>query len=348
MLDEKTAPDRNQEPSSPVECDSELAPNKGEIKRFLLSIGRKRPTLCFKGERGFITKVYPTVKQAASAAAWFSKEGWEVYHLANSHRMNPDSNRRITKPAKKDIELCIGVGVDVDGVGADPEVIRELSDHLDWQPTYIVASGGGLQAFWKFDRHLTDSEDAEAINLWLIHEFAAVLGWDKKDGSGGVDKVVWNCDRVWRLPGTVNQRRQKMARLVGGDPDSRMPVDEAGRRERTVNPGEFTVNDWDWVNKEWMDEVFPPYLWDYLWADGNDRSAHVYQFLRKFFQALGMDDFYQEAAVAMLLIETDDPRFVSHHSYYRRTPSGFEPRRDPQTEAMRQVRKWIEKEGGDA
>lgn len=325
-----------------------LAVSRSEVKAFLSAFGRSKPTLAFKGDRGLMTRVYPSVAAAAGAARWFNQHGCEVYFVANSHRMVRDEKRRITKPKKTDIELCVGVGIDIDGVREDPDVVDALIHHLDWPPTYIAATGGGQQAFWRFDECLSDRDHAEEINYWLVREFGSLLGWDRKDGKGGVDKVAWNCDRIWRLPGTVNIKRGRRSRLLHSDWSARMVVADAPREQRALSEGgEFVAADTAWVTDKVVREVFPHHLWKYLWSSGDERSEHIFRFLQKLFQALGIDRLAQEIAVAILTTDKGDPRFVSHVVFYeRKSDNSFVPRPDPEGEAKRQVRKFIEKFGG--
>lgn len=87
-------------------------------------------------------------------------------------------------------------------------VMRELSGAPN-PPTFIVDSGGGLQALWRLDDPLPVTEEnvawAEGSNRWLAQNF-----------TGG-DKGVTDIGRLLRLPGSVNfpdERKRKRGRTV--------------------------------------------------------------------------------------------------------------------------------------
>lgn len=317
-----------------------------ETQMFLAQFGRRRPTLAYIKDAAPICQVYRSPRAAALGSRFWNAKGWNCYFVGNSHRLQPDSKSRVNKPKASDIELSVGAWVDVDNCGQDADVVATLIEYLDWRPTYIVASGGGLQAFWRFDE-FTDAEEGSAVNRWLIDEFVPQLGRAKGDQSG-VDIACSSADHRWRLPGTLNIKRQRKAKLLDADWSARLPLAEAGRKERwSGSGGLFEVSGWGWVTKEWLDGLhLPNWFNQYFWDSGEDRSAHQYRFLRKWFQCMPPDQMAQEAAVALLLIETQDPRFVSHCSHFERSQNGFKPRPDPIAHAVRQVRQWVEKEAG--
>lgn len=117
----------------------------------------------------------------AAAAAWaetLNAQGCNIYWTANEVRPGLHA-----KPAKTDIVRRRVVHVDVDD---SPDLDRILA----LQPSCVINSGNGLQAYWE----LVDdpgTEVVEDINRRLI----AVL-----DG----DPPCWNADRLLRVPGTLN------------------------------------------------------------------------------------------------------------------------------------------------
>jgi hypothetical protein len=106
-----------------------------------------------------------------------------------------------SKPKKEDVDALLFLHVDVDPVkGRDLEVERRaILDRLQAfrpEPSAIIDSGGGYQAFWRLDEALYFGGDvvrigeAEAYNQQL----EVLLGGDH----------CFNVDRILRLPGTVN------------------------------------------------------------------------------------------------------------------------------------------------
>src|SRR5690606_11707165 len=98
------------------------------------------------------------------------------------------------KSTKADVLAARFAHVDIDppkdGSAWDPgAAARELED-LELPPSFVLFSGGGLQAFWRLGTNVPDREPVEAINRGIRDHFGA-------DSS-------WNIDRVMRLPGTIN------------------------------------------------------------------------------------------------------------------------------------------------
>jgi hypothetical protein len=137
---------------------------------------------------------------------------------------------------KKDITGIAGMFLDIDIQSPEhkkknlPSTIEEaktLLTAIELQPTYIIHSGHGLQAWWLFREvwtfdSATERADAEQLEKRFIYFFKAAAkqrGWD-------VDSV-FNLDRVLRVPGTTNYK---------GTP---VPVDVLERNEVRWNPSDF-------------------------------------------------------------------------------------------------------------
>lgn len=94
-------------------------------------------------------------------------------------------------------------------------------------PTAIIHSGHGLQAWWCFDEPWalpTDTEREQAKDYLLrwqlqFKQAAALHGWD-------VDSTH-DLARVYRIPGTVNYKRQpyQPARLLEFNPEYKLPLE---------------------------------------------------------------------------------------------------------------------------
>ncbi|WP_375593386.1 DNA-primase RepB domain-containing protein [Algihabitans albus] len=300
--------------------------------------GRSRPTLSFLDHetRRFHTKQYDTVRKAAWAARWWCDEkGRSVYFVGNSHRMED-----VRKPTKDDIELCVGVWLDVDGCGWDEDVAWTLRSKLDWEPTYVAFTGGGYQAHWRFDSFTEDRYDCEAVNLWLRDQF----------GELPVDRNCWTCDHIWRLPGTRNRkpnRQDALCKLVHANWESRLPLAEAGRNDPPVSfaadPVSFSV---DGFTLEQVKECVTPRAWQLLTHRPSkfpSRSEHEFAFIGT---VLGERDPIEQTdidlAAACLLASPANNQSVSHRAYFE--PNG-KPRRDPSAHVARQIRDWLSKNG---
>jgi len=143
----------------------------------LAAIGSKGPPIC---------KWFGEDVQGATAWAVFqNRKGRGVYWTVNC--ATPHLNR---KPSKGDI-LCARYGhVDIDPPFDREQILKSLRD-AKCPPSFIVASGNGLQAFWRLAQETPDLELVEELNRRVCAAF---------DG----DKGTHNIDRLMRLPGTVN------------------------------------------------------------------------------------------------------------------------------------------------
>ena len=138
------------------------------------------------------------------------------------------------KAAKQDVARSRWLWADLDPRAREPleqekaRAVALLADRRPQdvpEPTLVVDSGGGMQAFWRLAEPLADLVELEARNRWLARKLEA-------DGS------CWNMDRVMRLPGTVNwpnaKKRRKgrvaaLARLCEGWPERTYPAAAFGR-----------------------------------------------------------------------------------------------------------------------
>ena len=108
------------------------------------------------------------------------------------------------KPSESDITGVAFVHVDIDedeqgpiagDVGRKKRVVDALNAHkVPGPPTFIIDSGGGVQALWRLYEEVSSLEDRDycrGINRRLVEMF-------------GGDGATFNLDRLLRLPGTVN------------------------------------------------------------------------------------------------------------------------------------------------
>jgi hypothetical protein len=130
---------------------------------------------------------------AIDAASAANAEGYNIYWTVNQVR--PGLN---TKPKKSDITAARFVHVDIDppktgGAFDKPciiEALTGLGNGRALPPSFIIDSGGGLQAFWRLDAPCENLASIEAINRQVQ---------DYCDADS-----CWNIDRLMRVPGTVN------------------------------------------------------------------------------------------------------------------------------------------------
>lgn len=126
------------------------------------------------------------------AVAWAAERnaaGENVYWTVNTVRAGLHK-----KPGKAHIAAARFAHVDIDPPkdGGEWDEAAAL-DGLLWHscpPSFVIHSGGGLQAFWRLEEPVENLDMAEAVNLGLRHAF-------------GGDNCQ-NIDRLMRLPGFIN------------------------------------------------------------------------------------------------------------------------------------------------
>ncbi len=115
--------------------------------------------------------------------AWIDERQGKFNLYYSVNELKPGVVNR--KATKDDISRAFYIHVDVDDAGALDRIRKFLPE-----PTVVVFSGGGYQAFWKLREPSTDLARVERIN----QQIARALGGDK----------CHNIDRIMRLPGTIN------------------------------------------------------------------------------------------------------------------------------------------------
>jgi hypothetical protein len=126
-----------------------------------------------------------------AALIWAERENAEanIYWTVNSTR--PRLNG---KPRKGDIRAARFVHVDIDppktGGAFDKGAIIAAMEDLRTPPSFVIDSGGGLQAFWRLDGPALNLASIETINLQVRDFFEA--------------DACQNIDRLMRVPGSVN------------------------------------------------------------------------------------------------------------------------------------------------
>jgi putative DNA primase/helicase len=144
-------------------------------------------------------------RTAAEAHAWMRQYGaWNLYYAVNAAA--PGCS---TTPTKEQItELrCLHVDVDLPkGSAGDSAGLLAQLRALEPPPSAIVFSGGGDQAMWRFPSNLPPAEMAR-VEAACREISSSVAGGDH----------CWNCNRLLRLPGTIN-RLSRLKRSRGRTP----------------------------------------------------------------------------------------------------------------------------------
>lgn len=148
--------------------------------------------------------------------------------------VNPARTHLTSKAKKEDVEEFAWGHVDIDPKkGEDPAEARANAlkklQSFSPPPSLIIDSGGGLQGFWRIadapyiGGNIAAAEEAEAYN----QQFEIMLGGDS----------CHNCDRIMRLPGTINWPNEKK-RKAGREPRLAAVVER--HDDRVYNLAEFT------------------------------------------------------------------------------------------------------------
>jgi putative DNA primase/helicase len=141
----------------------------------------------------------------ADLLASHNADGWNIYAGANP---------RSAKGAKGDaaIKLARVVYADFDGVQLDA-IAASLADARLPQPTLVVASGHGFHVYWRLSEPCTD------LSAWreLMWDLAIALGGDVK---------VRNPERIMRIPGFLNVKREPFVRcrIIECEPGRRVSL----------------------------------------------------------------------------------------------------------------------------
>lgn len=161
-----------------------------------------------------------TFTNPKSARAWLAKHADDanLHFTANPSTLPTGKSGRVRKDDISTIEFLHG-DYDVDKLASDHELASlslaarkdAVSGHLQLcdEPTFIIDSGGGLQALWRLKEALVPTPEniawAEAANRWLAEQFA------------GGETQCSNVDHLLRLPGSVNYpnaHKRKRGRTV--------------------------------------------------------------------------------------------------------------------------------------
>lgn len=151
--------------------------------------------VAIKPDGGTTGRDFGTDAEAAIEwAAAQNSSGRNVYWTVN--RVQPGVHK---KPTKCEVTQARFAHVDIDPPKDGSEWDREKAllglQALTAQPSFIVDSGNGLQAFWRLSGQECTQEQVEAVNIALRDHF-------------GADSCQ-NIDRLMRVPGFINYPNKK-------------------------------------------------------------------------------------------------------------------------------------------
>lgn len=224
----------------------------------------------------------------------------------------------------------------------DIESAIDLAESMPLEPTLLVHSGHGLQAWWLFDEpwvFLNEQERAQAQQLlkdWngALKALATESGWD-------VD-AVWDLARVMRIPGTLNHKGETAvsvtlldsaeSRYTPTDVRSAVGYIEAAQGSGTVSYYPERQTDASTLNldanaqppgdKFWaLQEIEPRFYlsWERTRKDLTDKSPSAYDFSLASFaaQAGWSDQEITDLLIASRRKHGDDLKL--RQDYYFRT-----------------------------
>jgi hypothetical protein len=113
----------------------------------------------------------------------------------------------------------------------DKEAAASILDGLPARPCWLIDSGNGLHAYWRFKEPWYFSHQAENLAAQRASKGWEVLARKAAAAKGWTVDACADLARVMRLPGTVNRK--------DGLPDAPCVVLEAPRGYASLNPADF-------------------------------------------------------------------------------------------------------------
>ena len=165
-----------------------------------------------------------------AALAQENRRGQNVYVGGNPRRVRGSGVKAAActeaKPCgrcQKCVALARCLFVDFDGIGLD-EVRYRLREADLPAPTVLIASGGGVHAYWRLDNPLTD------LSLWSGHQRALIEAVNS-------DPAVHDPPRIMRLPGFLNHkyRPPRECCIIECDAERTYALDEFPKPKEAVN-----------------------------------------------------------------------------------------------------------------
>lgn len=302
------------------------------IRHFLGLLSRDGPwTLARRG--AWQGRTFSDLREAVASAAARNNDGHCVYYLGNERRPDTRTRREI------DIIRANGVWIDIDN--PDSKIRNAL---LVRRPTFVVFTGGGWQAHWRFDRPTTDLQDAKAVGLGLQQALAHL----NPDSTHSVE-------HLFRLPGTRNRkpgRGDALATLDHWEAGATLALASAPRAEppdtAAVDLGDIETD--LQLSPMQLRECLTP--WAYAMLENRpegcpSRNEHQWAFIGAVMRDLG-DTPHARALVVHCLTrpaELAQEEALSHRTHFAKQAGRLTPRRDPLGYALGQLKSFLEKEG---
>lgn len=225
----------------------------------------------------------------AKAATWIEeRQGVKNIYF----HVNPTLHGLTSKASKTDVARLAWLHIDIDPrVGEDFEEERTraltMLRNYHQKPTVIVDSGGGFQGFWgladdeclQIRGDVTRAEELERYNIQLEKVFQA--------------DHCHNCDRIMRLPGTINVpnkkklakgRKPALASVVEWNDDAVYPItsftpaqapNETAPRSTATKRGQAGPGDGAGTPSQWQSGSAAPFGTASLlqWAAQNGKTV---------------------------------------------------------------------------
>lgn len=132
--------------------------------------------------------------------------GWEIYYGINP-RLGEDGTKKGVARA-----LASWADLDFKHFDNDDELAQQSLNNFELPPTWLIYSGGGYQPYWAIEP-LDAATYAEPVEALMRALYARL---------GNLD-AVQNLDRIFRLPGTFNNKygKPRRVRVISYEPTAR-------------------------------------------------------------------------------------------------------------------------------
>jgi hypothetical protein len=169
-------------------------------------------------------KKWGTLSDLQQIVSWLTR-----LNAAGKHCYFGGNPRKADGGSKiEDVALARCLWADFDGGTTGDEAVARITSAGLPKPTVIVASGGGVHAWWRLSEPMADLDEWTRCMRALI---AAV----------GSDKAVHDAPRIMRLPGFVNHKYENkpVAEILDVDPSRVYPLTAMQPRSMSRTSREF-------------------------------------------------------------------------------------------------------------
>jgi hypothetical protein len=137
------------------------------------------------------------VEKLPVACEWAAKKNPQGYGVFVGYGTRKERKPKPKRGGKTDIAQLPGVWVDLDD--HDIERAAETACRANPRPTWIMATGGGVHAGWKFDQPITITDDNRHTWGWTLKGLAESLGADTQT----------DISKMMRWPSFVNRKPER-------------------------------------------------------------------------------------------------------------------------------------------